>query len=339
MKYIVTIRQAEGGQDSRLFCNDLLAAYQKLAKHLSWPISWITNDATQICLHIDADRRLEQESGGHRIQRVPPTERRGRVHTSTITVSVVDQGVSTQTSPNSTDIRFEYFSGTGKGGQHRNKHQNCVRAIHTRSGISETCQAHRERSKNEREAMENLIRKIDETTRKGIALQQFQTSRTLAGSGERGDKIRTYRFQDDIATDHRTGAKTSVTSLLNGEFWKVWKWRIWLEGYYFNPKKVANTDIKPVRGEDGWLHIEPGVGNHIDANGHIDMVINCPYIPLTFQDIPKNHSCIIAHIVVSPFHQEPIIDANLPRSSLHNLVLWTSSPNPWNIHGSKRMCK
>lgn len=172
---------------------------------------------------IEGDDRLhnfKQESGGHRIQRNPPTERGDRIHTSTVSVAVVPSVRSIQRISDN-DIRIEFFSGTGKGGQHRNKHQNCVRAIHIPTGISETRQS-RERDKNIREAKDALIKKIMETDTRSLATETHNLKSSLMGSGERGDKIRTYRFQDDTVKDHRNGKTFSANKIMTGEFWRLW---------------------------------------------------------------------------------------------------------------------
>ena len=164
---------------------------------------------------------MEAESGGHRIQRVPPTERRGRVHTSTCTVSVLRAGTQ-QYTVNKSDIRYEFFSGTGGGGQHRNKHQNCVRAIHEPTGITVTAQTSRSRHHNVQEATKILGQRLEMAHDLRLGASRYRSSKELMGSGERGDKIRTYRFQDGLVKDHRTGRQTSTDKVMNGEFWLLW---------------------------------------------------------------------------------------------------------------------
>ena len=120
-----------------------------------------------------------------------------------------------------TDIRIEFYSGTGKGGQHRNKHQNSVRAIHIPSGTIQTCQG-RDKAQNIKIAKEELKRKLLLQERHDSQRLQHNLKQKLMGSGERGDKIRTYRFQDDICKDHRSKKQMSVSQIMNGEFWKIW---------------------------------------------------------------------------------------------------------------------
>jgi peptide chain release factor 1 len=165
---------------------------------------------------------LDNEAGGHRIQRVPPTERKGRVHTSTVTVAVIDSiegSLPSQINPK--DLKIEWYSGTGAGGQYRNKHQNSCRITHipTETIAKSEC---RSRTNSLNEAMAEIQRRVDE-----MAQRQYNNSiatdrRQQVGSGMRGDKIRTYRFQDDVVQDHITGQKSSVQRVLNGNFDLLW---------------------------------------------------------------------------------------------------------------------
>lgn len=162
---------------------------------------------------------LLQESGGHRIQRVPPTERHGRVHTSTVTVACVLELSQTVTVQNN-DFRVETFSGTGKGGQHRNKKMTSARVIH-KNGMVETRQG-RSLIKNIEEAKAALTSKIKNTANHQHASSLFNEKKEKMGSGERGDKIRTYRFSDDVTKDHRTNKTESTRKIMNGYFDKLW---------------------------------------------------------------------------------------------------------------------
>lgn len=165
-------------------------------------------------------KKMEQEVGGHRFQRVPPTERRGRVHTSSVIV-FLEKEYSGKASFSDKDISVSWFSGTGSGGQHRNKHQNCCRITHFSSKITVTGQGHRSRSANERDARNSLQQRLDDIR---LSKEDAKSSemRSRAGSGQRGDKIRTVRFQDDIAKDHRTGSKTTASSYMSGRIDDLW---------------------------------------------------------------------------------------------------------------------
>jgi peptide chain release factor 1 len=165
---------------------------------------------------------LDNEPGGHRIQRVPPTERKGRVHTSTVTVAVIDQSAPTikVTIPQS-DLKIEWYSGTGAGGQHRNKHQNSCRITHIPSGTIATAQC-RSRQNSLDQAMAAIQQRVDSEANRCYNSNIASDRKSQVGSGMRGDKIRTYRFQDDQVQDHISGKRASVKKVLNGNFDLIW---------------------------------------------------------------------------------------------------------------------
>ena len=165
---------------------------------------------------------MDNEPGGHRIQRVPPTERKGRVHTSTVTVAVIDRMEESRSSaiPDS-DLRVEWYSGTGAGGQHRNKHQNSARITHIPSGIVVTAQC-RSRQNSYEQAVAEIQQRVDSETKRQYNNNIASDRKTQVGTGMRGDKIRTYRFQDDTVQDHITGKRSTAKKVLNGNFDLLW---------------------------------------------------------------------------------------------------------------------
>ena len=163
---------------------------------------------------------LEKEAGGHRIQRVPPTERKGRVHTSTVTVAIIDPTVE-EVKCESSDFKVEWFSGTGAGGQHRNKHQNSCRITYLPTGLVATAQC-RSRVNSQEQAMSSLLSQIKGNTMYEQKVALAEDRKQQVGSGMRGDKIRTYRFQDDIVKDHNSGNSASVSKVLKGNFDLMW---------------------------------------------------------------------------------------------------------------------
>lgn len=152
-----------------------------------------------------AAERFKSESGGHRVQRVPPTERRGRVHTSTITVAVIvmhpSRGVVSDR-----DIDYRTTTGRGPGGQNRNKVETTVVATHRPTGLQVRIDS-RSQHENKRLAREILIARVEQEYHTRSTAQSNKVRQEQIGSGMRGDKVRTYRRQDDTVTDHRTGRR------------------------------------------------------------------------------------------------------------------------------------
>lgn len=151
---------------------------------------------------------------------MPPTEKRGRVHTSTVTVSVLDEA-RTSSACRDTDFSYRWFSGTGKGGQHRNKCQNCLEITHIPSGLKQIATG-RSRETNEREAKSALLRKLDELHALSGHVARNEIRSGQIGCGMRGDKRRTYRFQEDSVTDHETGKRMTCKTFMRGDIEKLW---------------------------------------------------------------------------------------------------------------------
>lgn len=156
---------------------------------------------------------------------MPPTERNGRVHTSTVTVAVFDQALKTDVSlymkRATSDFKVEWFSGSGAGGQYRNKHQNSCRLLHLPTGLKQESQC-RSRQNSYNEALAALTRKLDELA-KAKAWKELSTQRKeQVGSGMRGDKVRTYREQDDVVIDHQSDRKVSLKRVQAGELQRLW---------------------------------------------------------------------------------------------------------------------
>ena len=225
MKRVIEIRAAEGGEDSKLFVSDLATAYGKLGTKKGWTTRLINEYLGEVHILVEgADLSgLSNEPGGHRIQRVPPTERKGRVHTSTVTVAVIDriEGIRPSSIPE-TDLRVEWYSGTGAGGQHRNKHQNSCRITHLPTGLIVTSQT-RSRQNSYNSAVADLQQRLDNETKRQYNNTIASDRKQQVGSGMRGDKIRTYRFQDDVVKDHLTDKTASVKKVLAGNFDLLWR--------------------------------------------------------------------------------------------------------------------
>lgn len=165
---------------------------------------------------------LLQEAGGHRIQRIPPTEKRGRVHTSSVTVAVFEPSRSSKPLEfDEREFHIEWFSGTGKGGQHRNKCQNSCRVIHIKTGLIETRQG-RSRKSNKREAIEALTLRLEQSRNKALLDKIDSIRSNQIGKGLRGDKIRTYREKDNRVTNHLNGKTARYYQVMKGNFVALW---------------------------------------------------------------------------------------------------------------------
>lgn len=165
---------------------------------------------------------LINEAGGLRLQRIPPTERKGRVHSSTVTVAVINPNdVKLTTAINESDINVEWYSGTGKGGQNRNKVQACCRLTHIPTGIMKTAQC-RTRATSYAEAYPALEEAVRQRQQSTLDSKVSIDRKNQVGSGMRGDKRATIRFQDDTAIDHRTGKKTTATRFMKGFMDDLW---------------------------------------------------------------------------------------------------------------------
>lgn len=164
---------------------------------------------------------LNNEPGGHRIQRVPPTERKGRVHSSTVTVAVMDPKEIKNIAFNDRDFKVEWYSGTGKGGQNRNKVQACCRLTHIPTNIVKTAQC-RTREASYAEALPALLEAVNNFYNNKIVASDAASRKDQVGSGMRGDKRRTYRFQDNKVLDHETGKSARATDIMNGNFNLLW---------------------------------------------------------------------------------------------------------------------
>lgn len=168
----------------------------------------------------DLPKGFDNEAGGHRIQRIPHNEKRGRVHTSTVTVSVI-RGPKKEIIFNDDDFNYRFYSGTGKGGQKRNKVMSCVTVTHIPTGLTQNANG-RSRIDNVEEALRILKERLTDMNNISSSSSINDTRQSQIGSGMRGDKVRTYRFRDDSITDHKTGKSTSAKKFMRGDIEKLW---------------------------------------------------------------------------------------------------------------------
>ena len=173
-----------------------------------------------MCLHIEGpgvEHLVTTEPGGHRWQRVPPTEKGGRVHTSTVTVAVIEATKATTSTSELRQVRFEYYRGSGPGGQHRNKTESCVRVIHDPTGCEARSESERSQHHNKRYALAALAARVQQQHLDVTAAATAKVRRAQVGSGQRGDKVRTIRAQDGVVTCERSGLKCRLKEYLGGD--------------------------------------------------------------------------------------------------------------------------
>lgn len=169
-----------------------------------------------IVLEVKDEDFFKDEGGGHRWQRIPPNEKRGRVHTSTVTVAVIPDA-PIDFSLDTRDVKIEAFRAGGKGGQHRNKTETAVRVVHVPTGTTVVA-ASKSQKQNKKQALKTLRARLYQAEENKNTDLANKSRRKQVGKGARGDKIRTYRERDDRAVDHRTGRKTSLSKLKKGDW-------------------------------------------------------------------------------------------------------------------------
>jgi len=211
---IFEIRSGAGGDEASLFAGDLYKMYSRYFSLQGWKVEPITiNEGSvggynKIVLEIngtDVYGKLKFESGAHRVQRVPKTESQGRVHTSAATVVVMPKFEMEDIDINKADLRRDTFRASGAGGQHVNKTESGVRFTHIPTGIVAESTDGRSQHKNQDIALNRLYAKIHETQKNQHDSKVAAERRSLVGSGDRSDKVRTYNFPQNRVTDHRIG--------------------------------------------------------------------------------------------------------------------------------------
>ncbi len=222
------IRAGTGGDESALFAGDLFRMYVRYAERQRWKVEVISQNPSDLggykeaILRIvgqGASSKLKFESGGHRVQRVPATETQGRIHTSACTVAVLPEADEVaDVVINPAELRIDTYRASGAGGQHVNKTDSAVRVTHLPTGIVVECQDDRSQHKNKAQALSVLAARIKDQQTRAQQAQIASTRKSLVGSGDRSERIRTYNFPQGRITDHRINLTLyKIDAIMDGD--------------------------------------------------------------------------------------------------------------------------
>ena len=224
---ILEVRAGVGGEEAALFAEELAHMYQKYAERKGWRVTVTSEskatqggykDASFELLGDDVYDELRFETGVHRVQRIPVTEKSGRIHTSTASVAILPMRRKPSIEVNPSDIDMEFSRSGGAGGQNVNKVETAVRLIHKPTGIDVRCQSERSQLKNREKAMTLLVAKLEMLHEEEEAKKHAAERRSQIGTGDRSEKIRTYNIPQSRITDHRIKESWhQVESILGGE--------------------------------------------------------------------------------------------------------------------------
>lgn len=217
---ILEFRAGPGGEEAKIWASDLMRMYVRYANLLSWKVEQLDDFVIRIS-GPQAFTKLQYEAGTHRVQRIPTTERHGRIHTSTATVAVLPEIPENEIYVRPEDIELEFFRSGGKGGQNVNKVSSAVRIRHKPTGIVVSAQTERDQYQNRQVAMALLRSRLYELEL--LAREQSMSEqRSIIGRGMRAEKIRTYNFPQNRVTDHRINKSWhNLEDIVNGRMTKI----------------------------------------------------------------------------------------------------------------------
>jgi len=228
---IIEIRPAAGGEESELFSSEVFRMYSHYAEKEGWNLEILSSQATGIggfknitfeIRGLKVYSKMKYESGVHRVQRIPETEKAGRIHTSTITVAVLPEAEEADIEIKTEEIRVDVFRSSGPGGQSVNTTDSAVRITHVPTGLVVTCQDEKSQLKNKAKALSILRSRLLQLEEDRLAKERGDERKDQIGTGDRSEKIRTYNFPQDRLTDHRINQSWhSLPRIMDGEIGPV----------------------------------------------------------------------------------------------------------------------
>ncbi len=228
---ILEIRAGTGGEEAGLFAADLLRMYLRYGERRRWKVELLNTHygnaggLKEVICSIEGDKvysNLKFEGGVHRVQRVPETEAQGRIHTSAVTVAVLPEAEEVDVKIEEKDLRIDVFRSSGPGGQSVNTTDSAVRVTHLPTGLVVTCQDEKSQHKNKAQALKVLRSRLLEMRTEEQEAETLSNRRSMVGSGDRSEKIRTYNFPQNRLTDHRIGLTVHrLDSIMDGDLDEV----------------------------------------------------------------------------------------------------------------------
>jgi peptide chain release factor 1 len=224
---ILEIRAGAGGEEAALFANDLFRMYSRFSERQKWRVELLSfSDSDnggykEVIASLSGDQvysALKYEGGVHRVQRVPATESQGRIHTSTCTVAILPEAEDVELDVPEGELRIDTYRASGAGGQHVNKTESAIRITHLPTGTVVTCQDEKSQHKNKSKAMKVLKARLLNLAKAAQQAERTDERRSMVGTGDRSERIRTYNYPQGRVTDHRIGLTLyKLNDIINGE--------------------------------------------------------------------------------------------------------------------------